>query len=236
MSMADVAGQDASWTLGSVLGTAGRIFLSRFIPFVAIALIVSLPSLIFSLLLPESYLRSVIDLIVAQIVTVTVLYGAVQALRGRQVSMLQSLNRGMNGRAFGVAILSSLGVALGAIALIVPGVILWAMWAVAIPVAVMEKTGVKASLSRSSALTRDRRWRIVGALLMTILATFVGGGAIGALAALIGLLDQPIFEVLMWAVIAIAQVFSTCVVATLYYFLRRDKEGVDIDQIASVFD
>ena len=42
--------------------------------------------------------------------------------------------------------------------------------------------------------------------------------------------------IVIWALTAAVQAFSACLYATLYFYLRREKEGVDIEQIASVFD
>ena len=42
--------------------------------------------------------------------------------------------------------------------------------------------------------------------------------------------------ILQWAVAAVTQVFLSTLSGVLYYFLRRDKEGADIETIASVFD
>lgn len=241
MTTADMSG-GATWSVGSVIGTAVSTLFGHFVPFVGTALVASIPSLLFAILVPDSKLQSIVDLIINEIVAVTLVYGAVQALRGRQVPMSECLSQGLNrlGAALGVAILSGLGIALGMVLLIVPGLILAAMWAVAIPIAVVEKMGVTASLSRSSALTRERRWRVLGAVLVSgLLAVLVGaaiGGAAGGLAYAVTGSAGTLIVIVSWAVGAIFQAFNACVVATLYYFLRRDKEGVDIHQIAAVFD
>jgi predicted alpha/beta hydrolase len=73
-----------------------------------------------------------------------------------------------------------------------------------------------------------------------LLAVLVGaaiGSSVGGLAyAASGHGSSTVIVAVSWAVGAIFQAFNACVVATLYYFLRRDKEGVDIHQIAAVFD
>src|SRR5258708_6163912 len=139
------------------------------------------------------------------------------------------------------AILAGLGIAFGMVLLIVPGLILATMWAVAIPIAVVEKMGATASLSRSAALTRERRWRVFGAvfvsgLLAVLVGAAIGGAARGPAYPARGHRPPTLMVAVSWAAGAIFQAFNACVVATLYYFLRRDKEGVDIHQIAAVFD
>ena len=232
------AGRSADWGVGSTISTAGSILFSHFVPFVGTALVASLPSLVVSLAAPPSYVESIVDMIVGQIVAVTLIYGSIQVLRGRQVSISDCFSQGFArlGTAIGVAILAGLGVALGMVLLIVPGVILAVMWSVAVPAAVIERTGVIESLSRSIALTRERRWRVFGAVLVAGVITVVVGAVVGGIFGVIIGADSTPFIIVLWAVTAAAQAFSACVYATLYFFLRREKEGVDIEQIASVFD
>ena len=54
-----------------------------------------------------------------------------------------------------VALLRSLGILLGLVCLIVPGVMLYLMWSVVGPVAVAERTGIVEAFRRSQALTDD---------------------------------------------------------------------------------
>jgi hypothetical protein len=229
---------EASWNVGNVISTAGAILFGHFVPFAGTALVASVPSLVFDYLVPDSYFHSIVDLIVGQIVSVTLVYGSMQALRGRQVTIGECLSEGLKrlGAALGVAILSGIGIAIGMILLIIPGLILAAMWAVAIPAAVIEEKGVTASLSRSQELTSERRWRVFGAYFVAGLVTVVGGAIIGGIAGVIGGLDSTLFLVAIWVFVALSQAFTACVVATLYYYLRREKEGVEIHQIAAVFD
>ncbi|MFI5032723.1 MAG: glycerophosphoryl diester phosphodiesterase membrane domain-containing protein [Reyranellales bacterium] len=229
---------EASWSVGNVVSTAAAILFSHFVPFFGTALVASLPSLVFDYLVPDSYFHSIIDLIVGQIVSVTLVYGSMQALRGRQVTIGECLSEGLKrlGAALGVAILSGIGIFFGMILLIVPGLILAAMWAVAVPAAVIEEMSATAALSRSQELTRERRWRVFGAYFIAGLITVVGGAVVGGAVGVVAGIDSTVFLVAVWAFVALTQAFTACVVATLYYYLRRDKEGVEIHQIAAVFD
>lgn len=224
-----------------MIGTSFSTLFGHFLPFLGTALVASLPSLLFAFTLGDAWpiAGKIVDMIVGQIVTVTLVYGSVQALRGRQVSIIECLSEGMSrlGAALGVGIVVGIGIGFAMLLLIVPGLILMTIWAVAIPVSVMEGMGVSDSLSRSSTLTDGRRWRVFGAMLVagliglaTVLAfTF-------AAAAVIDVSDSIFFVILIWALGAVFQAYNACVAATLYYYLRRDKEGLDIHQIASVFD
>jgi hypothetical protein len=229
---------DTSWTVGNAISTSAAILFSHAAAFFGTALVASVPGLVFSLLVPDSPIQSIIDLIVGQIVSVTLVYGAMQALRGREVSIGECLSQGMRrlGAAIGVALVAGICIVLGMFLLVIPGLILATMWAVAVPVAVIEVKGVFASLSRSQELTRDRRWRVFGAYLVAALISIAAGAVIGGVAGVFGGAESTLFVIAMWVVVALSQGFTACVIATLYYFLRREKEGVDIEQIASVFD
>lgn len=232
------ASRGATWGVGLTIETSATILFKNFVPFVGTALVASLPSLIFAQIVTSEAGQGIVSFIISQIVTVTLIYGAVQALRQRQIAITECLQQGFRrlGAALGVAIIAAICVALGLIALVVPGLILMTMWAVAIPAATIEQAGVGASLSRSSALTRERRWRVFGAVLVAGIITIVVSIIAASIAGAIAGAHSFLFTVVIWALSAVSQAFSACVSATLYYFLRREKEGVEIDQIATVFD
>ncbi len=247
MTAMDAGGRGADWGVGSAIGTAGSALFGHFVPFVGTALVAALPGLLFTLLVPNGgFIASIVNMIVSQIVTVTLVYGTVQVLRGRQVSIGECLSQGLRhlGAAIGVGIVAGLAIGAASLLLIVPGLILYTMWAVAIPAATIEGTGVTGSLSRSVELTSGRRWRVFGAIfvagLITVLVVVVGAAIVEGGAVAVGGGDAATSggaaEIVIWAVTAVAQAFTACVIATLYYFLRREKEGVDINQIAAVFD
>ena len=227
-----------SWGVGSAISTASAIFFSHFGPFFGTALVASVPTLVFDYLVPGSSFRSIIDLIVGQIVSVTLVYGSMQALRGRQVTIGECLSEGLKrlGAALGVAILSGIGIFLGLLLLILPGLILATMWAVAVPAAVIEGKSSTAALSRSQELTSGRRWRVFGAYLVALLLVLVGGTIIEGVLAVIAGVNSTVSLVGQWAFSALFETFTACLVTTLYYYLRREKEGVEIHEIAAVFD
>ena len=128
-----------------------------------------------------------------------------------------------------MALLIVLGFAL----LIIPGLSLYTMWFVAVAACVVERTGAWTSMRRSRELTKGHRWKIFGVALLLILLSLVNRvlrlmlvSAGGETLALIG--------TMIW--IAISYAFSSVVIAVSYYELRAAKEGIDIEQIASVFD
>jgi Membrane domain of glycerophosphoryl diester phosphodiesterase len=245
MAMSDARPSSFDWGVGSAIGTAFSTLFSNFVPFVGLALLIGIPGLVLTFVGTPPWLNSLVGLVLGQVVTITLIYGTVQSLRGRNAGLSECLSQGL-GRlpaSIGVAILAGLGIVLGLILLVVPGLYLMTLWAVAIPSAVVERTGVGESFTRSSNLTDGRRWRVFGVLIVGAIVTNVIIMVIGAVmvAVLVGsggtsmAALAPMFIVL-WIVGAIMQAFMSCLSGVLYTFLRRDKEGADIESIAKVFD
>jgi len=135
------------------------------------------------------------------------------------------------------AFLGGLAVAIGLALLVVPGLVLWAGFAVSAP-AVLAERGLKANegLQRSWDLTRGRR-------LPTFLASLIFFGAL--LAALFGaaLLAEALEIAEAWQGLLLAdllplpfQVASGACPAVLYHLLREEREGADPARLAAVFE
>jgi len=95
----------------------------------------------------------------------------------RPASVADSFSRvkGEIGGVIGMSMLIGLGVGLGFIALIVPGIILAMMWSLAVPVKILENKGATDAMSRSADLTKGDRGRIfVIWLLFVVLSIGVG--------------------------------------------------------------
>ena len=230
------------WGVGTAIGTSFATVFRNFIPFVGLSLLIGIPRLLLARTGLPIWLTFVVDLVIGQIVTIILIYGTVQSLRGRKAGIGECLGQGFSRlpAAIGVAILSVIAYVLGLIVLIVPGLFLVTMWAVAIPVAVAENAVIGTSFSRSMALTRERRWRVFGALLLSwiiyaaaYVMTFI------AVVPLINLASSNRWWIAMipvWIVASILQAYLSTLSGVLYTFLRRDKEGTDIESIAAVFD
>ncbi|MGH2451546.1 MAG: hypothetical protein ACRDGE_09805 [Candidatus Limnocylindria bacterium] len=80
-------------------------------------------------------------------------------------------------------ILAALGVGLGLLLLIVPGLILWTWWLVIVPVIMFEGTGVTAAFGRSRELVRGHGWSVFGVLVLTILILIAVDVVFGVVAA-----------------------------------------------------
>lgn len=237
--MSEAGPVDVKWGVGNAISTSSAVLFGHFVVFVGTALAASLPSLAFNILVPDtSYLHSIVDLIVGQIVSATLVYGSMQALRGRRVTIGECLSHGLQrlGAVLGVALLSGIGIVIGLALLVVPGMILGTMWAVAIPAAVIEERSATQSLSRSQELTSGSRWRVFFSYLVSLLILIVGGSVVAGVVEEITGEASTASVVVLWAFAALVQAFTACLVTTLYYFLRREREGIDINEIAAVFD
>ncbi|WP_459854689.1 hypothetical protein [Dongia sp. agr-C8] len=187
-----------------------------------------------------------------------VTFGTLQSLRGRKVEIVASLANGLVAlpRAFlaglvfaaigggiGFLVVSIGGaMAMGGSALggIAAGLVLMAaifylvvLFWVFLPAVVVERAGPIACFIRSTALTKGYRWKILGILLLVVVANtgvtlltklLAMGGAPAASAAL-DLAANLFF-------LALSTVLST----VGYTLLRAEKEGVPMEDVAGVFD
>jgi hypothetical protein len=69
----------------------------------------------------------------------------------------------------GASILAAIAISIGLLLLIVPGLFLITIWAVIVPVIVIERSGVLASFGRSRELVRGRGWHVFGTLVLVYL-------------------------------------------------------------------
>jgi hypothetical protein len=174
-------------------------------------------------------------MVLSMLSTAVILQGAFQDMRKRPINLLESLKVAFR-RFFPLivlAILETVLLMLGIIALVVPGLILYTMWLVAVPACVVERTGPWRSLRRSQELTKGHRWKIFGLFLVLVLISLINPVLQLVLTFTAGATAAAIVNAI-WT--AIGSAFSSVVLAVAYHDLRVAKEGVDIEQIASVFD
>ena len=85
------------------------------------------------------------------------------------------------GAIIGAGLLAGLGIAIGLVLLIVPGLILMTLWAVIIPVIVLENKGVFESFGRSQQLVKGHGFSVFGIIVLTFLILFAVGIVLGLL-------------------------------------------------------
>jgi hypothetical protein len=160
---------------------------------------------------------------------------------------------GIKGRILYLALIMigvGIGIGIGFILLIVPGIILALMWAVTIPVAVLEDKGLRDSTSRSAELTKGSRGRIFMVYFLFLVLTYIVYilWEIPIFAA-IGIFARgahPVTALPVWTQIAfpVGTFLSQCLVGPLltialslvYYDQRVRKEAFDLQLMMSTLD
>jgi hypothetical protein len=240
--------------IGAVLGRSFTALVANFVPFAAISALVQIPVLLYSVYFAlglrdvtasqaESYglqggiILALLGLFLTPISTGALSFGVFQHLRGKPARIGECISVGVSRLlpVIGVAVATGILIALGFVALVIPGLIIICMLFVAVPAAVIEGMGVGASLGRSRALTKGHR------------------GSIFAIVFVLGLLQKGTDKLLEVALLKDVDSFLTYMVATVgvsillsawsasasavaYYDLRRAKESIDIEELAAVFD
>jgi cold shock CspA family protein len=243
--------------LGRVIQrTFGAIKQNAAVFFGAAALLVGAPSILSafgqSAMLNEDFGPGVLMMMVGVVLNFVGLYllqgmvvkAAVNGFNGKTTAFGDAFNVGVQNflPLLGLAIVASIGMMLGFLLLIVPGIILSVMWSVGAPSVVVEKRGVFASLQRSRELTKGYRWQVFGLLVIYVILSWIIGAAIGGLSLATGgtltggtpnlavnLITEPVVNIL-------SGVVASAGVAALYHELRSAKEGVGSEELASIFD
>ncbi len=159
---------------------------------------------------------------------------AVTALHARIVQGLARGDRPVVGSALrlaapavlpaaGALLLYGLGMVVGFLLLIVPGVIVMVRWYLAPQAAVIDDLRGSAALRRSSELVHGRWWTVAGRLIAF-------GVLIGIVLLLpqelIGLIHQPFLYVAARAVLGTIQVSASALFGTLLFFSLRAEKGI----------
>lgn len=124
-------------------------------------------------------------------------------------------------------------VMLGFLLLIVPGILLWLAFSVAIPVVALEGAGVEQGLQRSVQLTRGHRGKIFLVLaVFVVLQVAFQFSAVGTMVAF-GAAPNGLSSQLVQSVVAIILApLSITANILIYYDLRIRKEGFDLEVLS----
>lgn len=172
-----------------------------------------------------------------------IIYGTFQDLRGDKAGIGACIARGLLSM-FPVilgSIIFTIAIGLASILLLIPGLILMTMWWVYIPAIVVERKSILDSLGRSSELTAGNRWAIFGliiiASILSVLMRLVTHTITLSVVTIPTIAEIPYAPfVLNYIGSSVTAAFGAVAVAVGYYHLRAQKEGIDANQIASVFD
>lgn len=240
------------FTIGRVLSSSLRILKRNFLPFfllsAALQSVTYLEYLISWLGVaidregwPYFLLILLQDMVIAGFATATIAYGAFQDLRGQPAGLLESARRSVSCLApvLGAALMYGAFVTLGVMLFVLPGIIMAVTWWAYIPAIIVERRGAFDSFSRSAQLTGKNRWEILGILMICAAASWAASALIVTVSnihILSGFDLVILTSILQHAADSLIEAYGAVTVAVGYYYLRAEKEGTDIEEIASVFD
>jgi len=181
-------------------------------------------------------LQFVINLILpgSASIALAIIFGALSILyQGMVVKLVQDVQDGRRDNSIGelvrsvepvfwplvaVSILFGLGVAIGFIFLIIPGLFLLVIWSVVAPVTVLERPGVFHAFGRSRELVRGNGWNVFGVIVLVFLAVVVVSVAAGIATNSLGSVGRSLVQ---WAVNAALAPVTALSASVLYFALRR---------------
>ena len=122
----------------------------------------------------------------------------------------------------GAGILAGIGIAIGLIIFIVPGLILLTIWAVIAPVIVVERSGVMDSFGRSRELVRGNGWQVFGVIFVVFLISGIVAAILEAIGA--GISDSVGMRILFNLIAStITAPIAALAAATIYFRLLAIK-------------
>ncbi|MDQ4019552.1 MAG: hypothetical protein M3188_06930 [Actinomycetota bacterium] len=124
-------------------------------------------------------------------------------------------------------LLAAIGITVGLLLLIVPGLVLATWWAVVVPAIVLEGRGVLEAFGRSRELVRGNGWNVFGLIVLTFLVLLGAGIVVGLLLALAlsplpESLEQYVSDVVANTLFA---PFVALAFTLAYYRLREAREA-----------
>ncbi|MEN0064557.1 MAG: hypothetical protein AAGA48_20580 [Myxococcota bacterium] len=176
--------------------------------------------------------------IAIQLATAALIHGVFRRLRGERASFSECIQTGLSrlGTVFIYSVISNIAIGLGTMLCVIPGLVLQTMWYVGLPAVVVENLDATDGLRRSDVLTTNHRWPIFGIIFLVAVFNNVAGMVASALAlplqGTVPLVGPLVNAFLSSFIIALGAVFT----AVTYHDLRVSKEGIDSDELASVFD
>lgn len=241
------------YSLGQTIGQGFNLYFDNFIFLFVVSLITNLPIIFLTFIMQKLVLAadSSSQAMVLGVTVVTVLLSMIIGvfISGIIIQVISKkyLNEKVSSQDYlkkiiplvfpliGLAFLQSIGVAAGFILLIVPGILLTLGWAVATQVLVVEKASIVKSLGRSWKLTKGKKGHILGLMLLTVIILFILQVILGTAITLIEI--NPIITVIANNIAGIVvNPLMSCILVVLYFNLRVEKEGFNIEHLADQFN
>ena len=218
--------------LSGVLGEAWRMYRAHAVHLLTIAFVIYLVAAVIAALLALAggfvgvLLASIVELFAAFLLQAA-LVKAVQDVRDGRADL--SLGETVSAATpyiwpvAGASILAGIAITIGLILLIAPGLFLITIWAVIVPVIVIERSGAIPSFGRSQQLVRGNGWHVFGTLVLVFVILLVVDTVLGLIfAALPVLLRNGLSTVISGTLVA---PFLALVVTLIYYRLSAAQGG-----------
>ncbi|MCA9322873.1 MAG: hypothetical protein KDB53_19185 [Planctomycetes bacterium] len=188
-----------------------------------------------------------ISMVTQFIATAAITWGVFEHLAGRSFDLGGFLRAGVRSMWMALSVGSLYGIllVLGLLLCIIPGLFVASVFFVAVPAGVVERKGIGSAFNRSIFLTRGSRLPIVGLcviygliyLAAGFLVTFVFGPGLDTTGQGPGSAEYtPSGQIVAFLLQIFLSSFVSTVTAATYFLLRRQIEGLQVEDIASVFD
>jgi hypothetical protein len=223
-------------TVGGILGEAWGLYTKFFVRFFVIAamvfLVVNFVNAILGTVFGSGTGVSVLLALVSVLVSLVgtfwlqgaLVYAVDDVRDGRIDSTIGDLFQRVRpylGTLIGAGLLAGLGIAVGFVLLIVPGLILLTWWCLIVPVVVIEGRQIGESFTRSRELVRGNGWTVLGVVVITVVLSAIASGLIESIFSFLG----DFLRYWIGGTIANAIVGPFLAIAlTLMYFKLRELE------------
>ncbi|SEJ94833.1 hypothetical protein SAMN05518849_12035 [Sphingobium sp. AP50] len=188
----------------------------------------------------------VIFLLLSMLVQGALVRATLAHSEGKRASIGECIGTGLSVAVplIGLTILLVLGIMAGFMLFLIPGIILYMMWSVAVPALVAEKCGIFGAFSRSRFLTKGARWKIFGLQLLLLVLLSLLTSVLGVIMVAGGMMPQLAngtlaFSPTYLALSAVSNVlmiaFWSTAQASLYTSLRNWKDGPQTRDLADIF-
>jgi hypothetical protein len=208
-----------------IISRAFEIYRTQLLTLLSAALAIYLVQFVVNLVLPDSldWIGGIVSLVLTAFFTGMVVMLVRDLQDGHRDSSLGELFSSVTPvfvPVIVVAILFAIGVAIGLVLIIIPGLILLTIWAVVIPVTVIERPGILRAFGRSRELVKGNGWQVFGTILLVwllaIVVAAIGGVIAGVIGGVIGALVAAIVSALIAPVAALTA-------ALIYFTLLAEK-------------
>ena len=188
-------------TVGGILGEAWKLYTRFFTRFFVIALIVYLVVNLLNALIGSLFGHGAGIAVLLALITLVISIVGTFWLQGALVYAVSDVRDGtvdttvsqvfervqpLLGTLIAAGLLAGLGIAVGFIFVIVPGLVLLTWWCLIVPVIVLEGKQIGESFTRSRELVRGHGWTVFGVVIISGLLVAISSGIIESIFSFLG--------------------------------------------------